>query len=283
MPWWEDYPSSGPIKVENGIKARSTRGRMANAWWSQRFITVLEQLQLGGRMTRGKTYARSGQVMSLDISAGKVIAQVQGSRPKPYAVKLISKPLSAGQWDLVTEKLAGKALFAAKLLAGEMPPEIEEIFAELGIPLFPAAARDLPMHCSCPDWAVPCKHVAAVCFLLAERFDDDPFLIFEWRGRSKTELLSRLRRNRAETPAAAGPALDDFIDDFFTAGQLPPLPEPEETEAVILRVDAPAIKAHGSPLIEALVPLYRQFAPPDDARSTGDDVVGDVATDSGHG
>jgi uncharacterized Zn finger protein len=259
MPWWEDYPSSGPIKVENGIKARSTRGKMANSWWSQRFITVLEELQLGGRMSRGKTYARSGQVMSLDISAGKVIAQVQGSRPKPYAVKLISKPLSVEQWDLVTDKLAGKALFAAKLLAGEMPPEVEEIFAELKIPLFPAAARDLPMHCSCPDWAVPCKHVAAVCFLLAERFDEDPFLIFEWRGRSKQELLSRLRKNRAETPAPAGPVLEDFIDDFFTAGPLPPLPEPEDTEAVFLRVDAPAIQLGGKPLIDALIPLYGQM------------------------
>jgi uncharacterized Zn finger protein len=259
MAWWEDYPPTGPIKVENGIKARSTRGRMATTWWSQRFITVLEELQLGGRMTRGKNYARSGQVMSLDISAGKVIAHVQGSRPQPYAVKLISKPLSVQQWDLVTEKLAGKALFAAKLLAGEMPPEVEEIFAELEIPLFPAAARDLPMHCSCPDWAVPCKHVAAVCFLLAERFDEDPFLIFEWRGRSKQELLSRLRKNRAEAPAPAGPVLEDFIDDFFTAGPLPPLPEPEDTEAVFLRVDAPAIQLAGKPLIDALVPLYGQM------------------------
>ncbi|MET0233266.1 MAG: SWIM zinc finger family protein [Kibdelosporangium sp.] len=264
MPWWEDYPPTGPIKVENGIKARSTRGRMANTWWSQRFITVLEELQLGGRMTRGRSYARSGQVMSLDISAGKVIAQVQGSRPKPYAVKLISRPLSPAQWDLVTEKLSGKALFAAKLLAGEMPPEVEEVFAELGIPLFPAAARDLPMHCSCPDWAVPCKHVAAVCFLLAERFDEDPFLIFEWRGRGKTELLGRLRGNRAEAPAPAGPGLEDFMDDFFTVGPLPPLPEPDDTEALILRVTAPAIEVGGKPLVDALIPLYRQFAPAED-------------------
>jgi uncharacterized Zn finger protein len=264
MAWWEDYPSTGPIKVENGIKARSTRGKIANTWWSQRFITVLEELQLGGRMTRGKNYARSGQVMSLDISAGKVIAQVQGSRPKPYAVKLISKPLSVEQWDLVTEKLAGKALFAAKLLAGEMPPEVEEIFAELRIPLFPAAARDLPMHCSCPDWAVPCKHVAAVCFLLAERFDEDPFLIFEWRGRSKLELLGRLRENRVEVPVP-GPVLEDFIDDFFTVGPLPAPPEPEVTEAVILRVDAPAIHVDGKPLIETLIPLYRQLTRDDTA------------------
>jgi uncharacterized Zn finger protein len=258
MPWWEDYPSSGPIRVEGGIKARSTRGRMANTWWSRRFITVLEELQLGGRMTRGKTYARAGQVLSLDISAGKVIAQVQGSRPKPYAVKLISRPLTTDQWDLVTEKLAGKALYAAKLLAGEMPADVEEIFAELGIPLFPAAARDLPMHCSCPDWAVPCKHVAAVCFLLAERFDEDPFLIFEWRGRSKEELLGKLRRNRAAV-APAGPALEEAMGDFFTAGPLPRLLEPEEPDLVLLRVDAPAVTVRRKPLIDVLTPLYHQL------------------------
>jgi uncharacterized Zn finger protein len=104
-----------------------------------------------------------------------------------------------------------------------------------------------------------------VCFLLAERFDEDPFLIFEWRGRSKQELLSRLRKNRAEAPAPAEPALEDFIDDFFTAGPLPPPPEPEDTEAVILRVDAPAIEVGGRPLIEALIPLYRQLTRDDAA------------------
>ncbi|TCO48869.1 SWIM zinc finger family protein [Actinocrispum wychmicini] len=257
MPWWEDYPSSGPIKVEGGIKARSTRGRIANKWWSQRFIAVLEQLQLGGRMTRGKNYARSGQVLSLDISAGKVIAQVQGSRPKTYAVKLICRPLTDNQWDQVTDQLASQALYAAKLLSGEMPPEIEEIFAALDIPLFPAAARDLPMHCSCPDWAVPCKHVAAVCFLLAERFDEDPFLIFEWRGRSKKDILTKLRGTRAEAPT--GPRLEDDLDTYFTAGPLPSDPEPDETESVLLRVAAPNIQVGGKPLLEVLTPLYHQF------------------------
>jgi uncharacterized Zn finger protein len=268
MAWWEDYPSSGPIKVEGGIKARSARGRIANTWWSQRFISVLEELQLGGRMTRGKSYARSGQVMSLDISAGKVIAQVQGSRPKPYAVKLICRPLSVSQWDLVTEKLAGQALYAAKLLAGEMPPEVEEIFAGLDIPLFPAAARDLPMHCSCPDWAVPCKHVAAVCFLLAERFDEDPFLIFEWRGRSKSDLLGRLRLRRVEAPVAVGPSLADELDSFFSVGALPADPEPF-VDSVLLRVDGPSLRVGGSSLMESLLPLYQRF-------SRGSDLKGSV-------
>jgi uncharacterized Zn finger protein len=259
MAWWEDYPESGPIRVEGGIRARSARGKIANTWWSQRFIGVLETMQLGGRMTRGKNYARAGQVLSLDISAGKVIAKVQGSRPQPYAVKLICRPLTGEQWDLVTERLAGQALFAAKLLAGEMPAEVESVFAEVDVPLFPAAARDLPMHCSCPDWAVPCKHVAAVCFLLAERFDEDPFLIFEWRGRSKKDLLGRLRKSRPEVPEAApaGAGLEEEMDDFFSAGPIPA--HPEESEPVLLRVDALDIQVRGKPLLAALTPLYREF------------------------
>jgi uncharacterized Zn finger protein len=250
--WWEDYPSSGPIKVEGGIKARSVRGKIANTWWSQRFIAVLEDLRLGGRLNRGKNYARTGQVMSLDIAPGKVLAKVQGSRPKPYDVKLICRPLTDEQWATVTDKLAGKALYAAKLLAGEMPPEIEEIFTELDIPLFPAAARDLPMHCSCPDWAVPCMHVAAVCFLLAERFDQDPFLILEWRGRSKKDIMARLRRDR---PAPeTGPGLAEEIDDFFTPGPLPVDVEPDDTEPVLLRVDTPAVD-----VMADLTRMYQQF------------------------
>src|SRR3954454_8508799 len=105
--WWEDYPSSGPIKVEGGIRARSVRGKIANTWWSQRFIAVLEDLRLGGRLNRGKNYARTGKVMSLHTAPGKVLARVQGSRPKPYDVKLICRPLTDEQWATVTDKLAG--------------------------------------------------------------------------------------------------------------------------------------------------------------------------------
>jgi uncharacterized Zn finger protein len=258
MAWWEDYPSSGPIKVKGGIKARSHRGAMATSWWSRRFIAVLEEMQLGGRMSRGRSYARGGQVLSLEVSAGKVLAKVQGSRPVPYAVKLISKPLTAKQWDLVTGKLKSKALYAAKLLAGEMPPEIEEVFTELGIPLFPSAARDLPMHCSCPDWANPCKHVAAVCYLLAERFDRDPFLIFEWRGRGKEELLGRLRTEKKPV-APDEPPLETLLADFYTAGPLPALPEPEPAP-LPSQLDPSRITVRGKPLAEVLTPLYQEFS-----------------------
>ena len=110
-------------------------------------------------------------------------------------------PLTTAQWRSVGGALAAQALFRARLLAGEMPHEIEEVFAACGTPLFPRSAHDLEMSCSCPDWGVPCKHLAAVCYVLAEKFDDDPFAMLAWRGRGREELLGALRRR----PVSAGP------------------------------------------------------------------------------
>ncbi|HEX3715117.1 MAG TPA: hypothetical protein VHV09_20150, partial [Trebonia sp.] len=160
-PWWE-YESSGPIAVEGGIKARSKRGAIGEQWWSRRFIAVLESYGMSGRLQRGRSYARRGQVLEFALSAGTVTARVQGSRPSPYRVSIAVRPLTADQWRAVESRLASQALFRARLLAGEMPAEIEEVFASCGTPLFPQSAGDLDMECNCPDWGMPCKHLAAV-------------------------------------------------------------------------------------------------------------------------
>ena len=153
---------------------------------------------MSGRLQRGRNYARKGQVLEFSLTQGKVTARVQGSRPKPYRVTIGGAaadhlPVAGGR-----ARLAGQALFRAKLLAGEMPAEIEQVFADCGTPLFPRSGADLDMHCSCPDWEMPCKHLAAVCYVLAEAFDDDPFAMLAWRGRNRDTLLAALRR--------AGPA-----------------------------------------------------------------------------
>jgi uncharacterized Zn finger protein len=192
--WWD---SGGPLPVDGGIKARSRRGAIGEQWWSRRFIAVLESFGMRGRLTRGRYYARRGQVVEFALSTGVVTAQVQGSRARPYRVRIQVLPLTTPQWRQVEEELAARALYRAKLLAGEMPAEIEEVFADCGTPLFPRTARDLEMSCSCPDWEVPCKHLAATCYVLAEAFDDDPFLMLAWRGRGRGELLRALRRTPA--------------------------------------------------------------------------------------
>ena len=203
--WWRE--AGPPRRVDGGIRARSQRGAIGEQWWSRRFVEVLESFGMSGRLARGRNYARRGQVLGFELSQGRVTAQVQGSRPVPYQVRIGVLPLTTAQWRRVEQALGGQALFRAKLLAGEMPREIEEVFAACGTPLFPRSARDLDLFCSCPDWGVPCKHLAAVCYVLAERFDDDPFAMLAWRGQGREELLAALRRRPAgPVTAAARPA-----------------------------------------------------------------------------
>src|SRR3989454_2967661 len=194
--YWDYYEPSRPRRVEGGIKTRSERGEIGETWWSKRWIKVLESCSMGTRLTRGRSDARQGQVVSIDVEPGIVKAKVQGSQPRPYNVKIRLEPLTDEDWDKVTEAMASQAIFAAKLLAGEMPQNIEEAFASVDISLFPTALSELHTDCSCPDWANPCKHIAAVYYLLAERFDEDPFLIFKLRGREQDELVERLRARR---------------------------------------------------------------------------------------
>ena len=230
---WTEWPPARTIRVEGGIKARSKRGAIGEQWWSRRFIGVLESYGMSGRLARGRSYARAGQVLDFELAQGKVTAQVQGSRVRPYQVRIGVLPLTTAQWRRVPQRLASQALFRAKLLAGEMPHEIEEVFGECGTPLFPRSAADLDMHCSCPDWGVPCKHLAAVCYVLAEEFDRDPFAMLAWRGRGREELLAALRQIQGAAPARPGPAaplspstcrplpLEECLEAFWSPGLSP--------------------------------------------------------------
>ena len=231
---WNYYRPNQPIHVEGGIKTKSERGAIGSTWWSKRWIGVLESFSMGTRLTRGRSYARQGQVISIDVQPGIVTAKVQGSQPKPYNIKIRLKPLSDQDWDKVTEAMAAQAIFAAKLLAGEMPTNIEEAFHAVNLSLFPTAVKDLVTDCSCPDWANPCKHIAAVYYLLAERFDEDPFLIFKLRGRTKEQIIQTLREKRTQTlPAESAslsegdgasqadnsPLLEENLETFWQAGE----------------------------------------------------------------
>ncbi|MCK4660452.1 MAG: SWIM zinc finger family protein [Phycisphaerae bacterium] len=188
----EFYPRSTPRQAKGGIKAQSKRGAFGQSWWAKRWIAVLESFHIGARLGRGRSYARRGQVLSIDVSEGCVTAEVQGSRSQPYRVAIKVKPLSAAQWKKLAKALSGQALFVAKLLAGEMPQDIEEAFTDAGLSLFPEKLKDLKTDCSCPDWSNPCKHIAAVYYLLGEEFDRDPFLLFKLRGMSREELVGLL-------------------------------------------------------------------------------------------
>jgi uncharacterized Zn finger protein len=265
--WWRDETPARRRKVEGGIQINSTRGPVARTWWSQRFLTVLESLGVGGRLSRGRTYARAGQIVSLDVDAGGAVAQVQGTRPRPYKVRIGIPAFGKAEWGAVAQALADDASYAAALLNGEMPREIEAVFGAVGLSLFPATPRELAMDCSCPDFAVPCKHLAAVFYVLAERFDADPFQILALRGRDRDALLADLRARRVAAapagPAEGVPDLADVLDEFWDAG--PGLAERlagqhTPSDAILDQVPAFPITVRGEQLAEVLRPAYRALA-----------------------
>jgi len=186
------FEPSVPRRAKGGIRAQSKRGTFGESWWAKRWISVLESFDIGARMGRGRNYARSGQVLSIDIEKGTVKAKVQGSRPTPYRVAIEIKSITPANWEKLVKVLSHQAIFVAKLLAGEMPQDIERVFQSAGLSLFPGKSKDLKTECSCPDWSNPCKHIAAVYYLLGEEFDRDPFLIFKLRGLQREELIKML-------------------------------------------------------------------------------------------
>jgi len=291
-PWWP--PASRPRAVEGGLKARSTRGAIAQTWWSGRFIAVLESIIAGGRLERGRNYARRGQVISLDVAAGMVGALVQGSRVQPYRVRIGLDAFGQPEWAAAERALAGSAWYSAKLLAGEMPEDIEDVFAGLGLALFPASAGELSMYCSCPDWEVPCKHIAAVFYLLAEAFDDDPFSILAWRGRGREELLAGLHAARgglaagrgtparvpAGVPVTAGAPLADCLGSFFALPAALPVTSPPAASSASILDQLPELRlaVRGQPLPELLRPAYAAFRAP---RDSDDQDSADAAAPAG--
>jgi uncharacterized Zn finger protein len=199
-------------------------------------------------LARGRTYARTGQVVSLEVDRDGVNAVVQGSRPAPYKVTITFTRLTDAEWERVVDAMAAEALYAARLLSGEMPEQIEEVFAAAGSSLFPTDASDMRTTCSCPDTANPCKHIAAVHYLLGERFDEDPFLMFLLRGRSRDEIVAALRARRAGPDSEALPEVEQALEaDLSSFWSVPPQIEEVALHFALPESDALAVKRLGPP------------------------------------
>lgn len=240
--WWE-YAPSRPLAAKGGIKARNQRGAFTASWWGRRWLAVLESLGLGGRLARGRSYARSGQVISLEIKQGLVAAAVQGSRKEPYRVRISLKIIEPPQRAALSKALAADLSLAAAMLGGELPTAVEQCFEQAGAPLFPRRLSDLVTWCSCPDSSNPCKHVAAVCYLLAEEFDRDPFLLLTIRGIGRDQFMAMLGSvaTAVETGRDAEPAapetqpLSSDPQNFWRAMRLP-----DHTYAEVAPIDEAA-------------------------------------------
>jgi uncharacterized Zn finger protein len=194
--WYLDRSSRKLPPPEHGIKAK----KPGQTWWGRRWIAALESVSdaYAHRLVRGRSYARAGRTHDLVVAPGHVRALATGSRAKPYEVELDLEVFSEPTWRSAIAAMAKRAQFAAELLAGQMPDAIDEAFATSGKSLFPSSETELHAQCSCPDWANPCKHIAATHYVLGEALDRDPFLLFELRGRTKKQVLEKLRSARRE-------------------------------------------------------------------------------------
>ena len=194
----------------------------ARQWWVERWLELLDSYRFKKRLERGRNYAREGNVLNIEFVDTLVLADVQGSEAEPYRVSLSLEPFADENreqalkrmsqppfndedWDCVIQSLSEKAIFSAQLLAGEMPSEIEAVFTSNGLSLFPYTLSDIRSRCTCPDKANPCKHIAAVYYQLGDRFSEDPFLIFQLRGRSKEQILASLRELRSQNQEEVNP------------------------------------------------------------------------------
>ncbi len=178
--------------------------KFSRTWWGKVFIEALESITDDGRLQRGRSYARGNKVKSFDINGNKITATVRGSinpyfgvyKEPTYKIAIEIDSIAKAKWNLVVDKLSSKASTISRLLLNEVPENIEASFSELGLHLLPHSRQDFKTKCSCPDYANPCKHIAGVYYLVAAQLDENPFLLFELRGLSKSELQQKL----AQTP-----------------------------------------------------------------------------------
>ncbi|HEY9863092.1 MAG TPA: SWIM zinc finger family protein [Candidatus Obscuribacterales bacterium] len=172
---------------------------MSQEWWSQQWLDLLDKYRFKKRLERARNYAREGNVLKIEFKDQKVLAQVQGTQIEPYIISLWLDIFSDEEWNYIIATLSQRAIFSAKLLAGEMPQDIEDVFAANGLRLFPFSLDNVHSECSCPDQANPCKHIAAVYYLLGDRFSEDPFVLFQLRGKSAEQIITALRQLRGQS------------------------------------------------------------------------------------
>jgi uncharacterized Zn finger protein len=247
---------------------QKTPDKTAPTWWSEHFLQPLETAALGNRLTRGRTAARRGAVLALEVTAGAALARVRGAREEAHAVRLGLRPCSELAWARIEIALAESALVCARLLSGEVPRELLTVFTEAGTTLFPRSPGDLEMSCDCRDGDMPCEHVAATAYHFADAIEADPFLLLCWRGRERPALLRRLRQLRSDVdegelaasvsvpPRDAGPASG-------TARALRNLPAPVDADTVTRFWVSPVPLPDRPAVIEAPAgTILRQLAAP---------------------
>jgi uncharacterized Zn finger protein len=177
--------------------------QFTRSWWGQRFIEALESFTDPGRLGRGRSYARGGKVLNFHIDKNHITAQVKGSinpyfgvyKEPTYNISIELKAISEKDWERAIAHLSTNASIISRLLMNEVPETIEQSFAQFGLHLLPHDRKDFKTDCSCPDYSNPCKHIAGVYYQVASQLDHDPFLLFELRGLTRSELQTQLKQS----------------------------------------------------------------------------------------
>ena len=253
-----------PVRIPHfaaGIRAQASRSGSRRPWWERRWTAALEAMHLGTRLGRGKAYALSGQVTSLRIEGPRVEATIAGSRDEPYRARLDFASADDAAREAIVARLKAQPMMLARLLVDDLPIEVEEVFHEAGVALFPSPAAaagpdgkrryDIATSCSCPDWANPCKHLAAVLCLLGEEVARCPATLLALRGIDIDELLPPDSRAGAKMQPDGG-----------EAPVAPPLPETlAQTTALLTRLGPIPFWRGAEKCMERLSKIYEKVAP----------------------
>ncbi len=234
-------------------------------WWVQQWNDLLNSYRFKKRLERARKYAKEGNVLSIEFKGPEVLAKVQGTAPEPYELSLSIDPFTEEDWNYIVETMAQSAIYSAQLLAGEMPHNIEKVFTANGLSLFPFTLSDIRSRCSCPDPQNPCKHIGAVYYQLGDRFSEDPFVLFQLRGRSKEQILDNLRRLRSRGSEGQEPTTGVSATQLQVHESTPVIPNPSPG------LEINQFWQYAEPLDSSLVVI----APPPDSRTVLD-VLGTI-------
>lgn len=263
-----------PKRVRHGIRFRRKQGLDGLPWHAHQFLMAVEVNIAPDAKVLGMEYSEAGQVANYTVNPGVIEAQVQGRGPRPYTARIMVRPLTREEWDKVIERMASEAVYAARLLTGEVPPNIEECFATVGRHLLPHADDGLTTSCDC-ELPQPCKHVAATGYLMAERIEVDPVVLFALRGLEGERVLEKLQEQRTlqtsgvnqahgtathEEDTSGLPPLEQCMDDFWRPGahleEALNAPMPEHVPHALLRRMGPSPMGGKFPMVGLLASIY---------------------------
>lgn len=299
-------PLTKPRRVRGGIKLpaeSSGLGDSSAGWASQRWARLVELVADGERVKEGLEYAQLGQTKRLNIESGRIDALVQGREVRAYVTRIEFDTLGESQWGQVVAAMAEGAIYAAKLLSGEVPANIEELFAPLGLRLFPTDTAEVRTSCSCGLEKPWCKHACCVAHLFAARLSSEPFLMFALRGLGAEELQERLRQRRSVASAAsdavnvyvqripgvadaAAPPLEKDLERFYDVGpQLAeldfPVGPPPVSYPLLRRLGPSPFQNAQFPLVGLLASCYNAIS--EDAQQTPTEPAQPTNEDTGEG